>query len=174
MIENLKYQNVGALNLLPYFALNAPSKVLQSFVQKGGLDSLQPILTERMSDLTLKLPATQSTWSIYKRENSDVAASMLLPGSIEIIRLSDSIGDLDFALDVIREFAWNRDDMTKLFIDSGGVETILDLVRESQDKQIRYKACDTLGKLASKESTVRDVIEDAGMGGVVESMSMKY
>lgn len=120
------------------------------------------------------LPATQSTWSIYKKERSEVAASMALPGSIEIVRLGEESGDLEFALDVIREFAWKSDNLTQIFLENKGVETILDLIRESEDRSVRFKACDTLGKLASKDDTVREAIEDAGMQGVVESMSMKY
>ena len=103
------------------------------------------------------LPATQSTWSIYKKERSEVAASMALPGSIEIVRLGAQSGDLEFALDVIREFAWKNEDLTQIFIENDGVETILDLIRESEDRSVRFKACDTLGKLASKNDSVRGV-----------------
>ena len=99
---------------------------------------------------------------------------MALPGSIEIVRLGEESGDIEFALDVIREFAWKSDNLTQIFLENKGVETILDLIRESEDRSVRFKACDTLGKLASKDDTVREAIEDAGMQGVVESMSMKY
>ena len=99
---------------------------------------------------------------------------MALPGSIEIVRLSAQSGDLEFALDVIREFAWKNEDLTQIFIENDGVETILDLIRESEDRSIRFKACDTLGKLASKNDSVRNTIEGAGMEGIVERMSMKY
>ena len=171
-------------------------QVLQSFVQKGGLDVLRPILVDKKNGIqevgrpTLNvqththihnsrsniqvLPATQSTWSIYKKERSEVAASMALPGSLEIVRLGAQSGDLEFALDVIREFAWKNEDLTQIFIENDGVETILDLIRESEDRSIRFKACDTLGKLASKNDSVRNTIEGAGMEGIVESMSMKY
>mgnify|MGYP000189990858 CR=1 FL=1 len=88
---------------------------------------------------------------------------MALPGSIEIVRLSAQSGDLEFALDVIREFAWKNEDLTQIFIENDGVETILDLIRESEDRSIRFKACDTLGKLASKNDSVRNTIEGAGI-----------
>ena len=82
---------------------------------------------------------------------------MALPGSLEIVRLGAQSGDLEFALDVIREFAWKNEDLTQIFIENDGVETILDLIRESEDRSIRFKACDTLGKLASKNDSVRGV-----------------
>ena len=77
MIESIKDQNKdnvhlnGALNLMPYFTLNASAtvretgwtftllsrkmsqkqQVLQSFVQKGGLDVLRPILMDKKNGI---------------------------------------------------------------------------------------------------------------------------